>query len=366
MSDNEADTTKVFRLANQRLMLTYMCGHIDKEKYIEWLQSIKPNWPIKWIRLAHETCPDTARLHTHVVVDFGRVWNSKRTDLFDWPYVTEAGHPGIIVIKGNGRTAAWINRVKYLSKEDPTNADLANYRGDCVANKIWKAANMAEALENCERPGDATGIIALYTNRPSANDWEERILAEIDVEKDWQKEFIEIFSKRPVKADKRLIHWYFNRSGSVGKTDLVKWLIINEKTKWIFIKGTHTKRNATTAIANAIADGWDAHGALIDIPCGDEIRQRELYTIIECLKDGMITTEKYNNKSMPPFPAPHVVIFSNLPPDTSSRNLKIDRWRIIELVQDDEGIINAEKRDPKLYQRDLGDDEGDEVSVRCI
>jgi hypothetical protein len=52
------------------------------------------------------------------------------------------------------------------------------------------------------------------------------------------------------------------------------------------------------------------------------------YSSIECIKNGMITNTKYET-GFKVFNPPHVVVFSNFPPD--EEKLSADRWNIKEI-----------------------------------
>lgn len=115
---SEVDESK-FRLQNQRILLTYS-GHLDKLEYVAWITSKIKYKPV-FIRLAHETGDNGDYLHTHVLIDFGKSFQTRSCRYFDYQGDIEVLHPHIKTIKTK---IHFENAMVYLSKEDPENADL--------------------------------------------------------------------------------------------------------------------------------------------------------------------------------------------------------------------------------------------------
>lgn len=131
----------------------------------------------------------------------------------------------------------------------------------------------------------------------------------------WQKQIIEIIKLKP---DPRKVYWYWEPSGAAGKTSFCKHLIIKYNCTYI---RNGKKQDIFYAIDN------NTKVLLIDISRScDNIDH--LYDIIECVKDGMIFSGKYESKTKV-FNTPHVIIFANEPPNTNK--LSLDRWCITKI-----------------------------------
>lgn len=131
----------------------------------------------------------------------------------------------------------------------------------------------------------------------------------------WQQNIINIISDEP---DERTIHWFWEHVGNIGKTSFCKHLVITRDATYVLGK----KADIYYAINNNIKL------LLIDIPRTIEGKIDYLYEILECVKNGMIFSGKYESKTKV-FNAPHVIVFANFPPNIEM--LSKDRWNIHNL-----------------------------------
>lgn len=308
----EEPKSKKFRLHAQRLLLTYKT-HLDKEEFIAWI-SCKVD--IEFIRLAHESGEGlTPYEHTHVVLFLKDRWQSNNERILDFNNI----HPHIRVLRNK---KAGEDAKIYIAKEDPENEDLKDNRIESIVGGIQSCKTLNEAYEKyIDKVTDAMGIKTLYEAK-------ERPSIEFDYEPshEWQLDLMSIIGGKP---DPRKIIWIIDNKGNTGKTALAKYLTIHEPERWFLMKHPGTSRDCSTTIAGAIDKGWEAHGVVIDLP-----RQAEhhisLYQIIEEIKDGCITTQKYEGRSIV-FNTPWVVVMANWKPNKNM--LSLDRWIIKEIKE---------------------------------
>lgn len=305
---------KKFRIQNQKLMLTYKT-HIHKKMLIKWIID-KTKKKVRFIRAAHETGledPEHPYEHTHLLIDFGSIFQTTDVRYFDLGEI----HPNIKKIK---TTKHFEHCKMYLAKEDKENEDL---KKTSLYYKISQCETLTDALAaHAKSPGDALGVITLFNTKESVP-----IKQTYKPDLQWQQELIKEVDKTP---DFRKIIWYVDLIGNSGKTQLARHLYIKDNTKWLISKDAGTSRDFATIISSAISNGWNHHGFILDLPrqCSGHSR---MYQYIEEAKDGFVTAQKYQGKTVI-FNQPHVIVFSNWWP--SIHNLSLDRWDIREIMPD--------------------------------
>lgn len=134
----------------------------------------------------------------------------------------------------------------------------------------------------------------------------------------WQKSVVEMLKLPP---DDRTVFWYWSAKGNMGKSAFCKYLV-----------GNHS---AVPAVSGKYADicnlVFNQDMTKCKIICFDIPRNNGnhvSYSAIESIKNGMIVNTKYET-GFKLFNAPHVIVFSNEPPDLSA--LSEDRWHIINI-----------------------------------
>lgn len=139
----------------------------------------------------------------------------------------------------------------------------------------------------------------------------------IDIEEPygWQLQVMDIIKSKP---DKRTIHWFWEKTGNVGKTTLCKYLVV--KYGAIILSGK------STDMYHALSKAKNKNIILIDVPrtAVGYIN----YGAIESIKNGLIFSGKYEGCQLV-FNCPHVIVFSNEKPDTKA--LSEDRWNIVNI-----------------------------------
>lgn len=330
---------KSFRLQNKTILLTYR-SHLNKDAYITWLrQKVAPK-ELVFIRLAHENGDDGNYPHTHVLVSFDKIFESKNCRIFD--YADPEGiiiHPHIKkVLSRKHFDAAKV----YLAKEDPENSDLktagkkakSEGRSSSIVEDVTSLPNVREAVNRYFPETGFTGIsgvMSIYRlGQPQLKyfDWVPTQQWELD-----------IVALSDTRSDPREIMWYYDPIGNIGKTALSKWLYVNKPGKWFCSKDMGTSRDAATIIDNAICSGWDGTGFILQLPRSAEEHTR-IYAYLEEIKDGMVTSQKYSGRTIV-FDTPHVIVFANFLPDTSA--LSLDRWKICQITKGPDGTVTLSR-----------------------
>jgi len=135
----------------------------------------------------------------------------------------------------------------------------------------------------------------------------------------WQAEALSMFEGEP---DPRLIYWFYEAEGGAGKSFFADYLLA-VKDACIF---TPSKK-ADIALAYS-----KERSPFVVFDCSKTIldgAMDNVYTIAEDLKNGRIFSPKYDS-GVVYFTTPHVVVFSNSPPDLSKvAKERISAWEIV-------------------------------------
>lgn len=177
----------------------------------------------------------------------------------------------------------------------------------CLPKEIhWEVCkSWDDALLYCTKKESATGDFIEY-GLPKP-------LKLINPNYAWEQEILKIIEEEP---DDRIIYWYWDMSGGVGKTSFAKYL--SAKYNAIPLDG---KKNDILYTAAEFESN-----IYIYIPSREV--EHFSYDSLEKIKDGYFMCAKYESKPIIRNP-PHVFVFANKPPDTSKMSL--DRWTIVEI-----------------------------------
>lgn len=139
---------------------------------------------------------------------------------------------------------------------------------------------------------------------------------------DWQKEVIDIVSKKP---DDRKVYWYWEPKGNKGKSALAKHLAIHYGAT----KMEGCRKDCYFSLMKKmekVEEEAFPSTVIFDIPrCdGNKIN----YNVIEDIKNGYVFSSKYESSDMV-LPPMHVIVFANFEPDIEK--LSEDRWIIRKL-----------------------------------
>lgn len=137
----------------------------------------------------------------------------------------------------------------------------------------------------------------------------------------WQQKIVDLVN---TEADERIVYWFWEQKGNVGKTALQKYLL-NKYPRTHFFSGGKANDIAFQVIKNK----WEPELCIFNFPRTAE--GAVSYNAIEQLKDGLVFSSKYEG-GVKMFNSPHILIFANWLPDVTT--LSADRWKIINLADD--------------------------------
>ena len=133
----------------------------------------------------------------------------------------------------------------------------------------------------------------------------------------WQLEVMDIIKQKP---DNRTIHWYWDKKGGVGKTELCKYLAVHHGA--ILVDGK------TRDISNRLLD-WNKKIAIVLYSLSRTMTEYVNYSALEKIKDGIIVSGKYKG-GQKIINSPHVFVFSNCEPEYLA--MSKDRWHVVEII----------------------------------
>jgi len=135
----------------------------------------------------------------------------------------------------------------------------------------------------------------------------------------WQQGVMEIFNKEP---DDRSIYWFWEPIGNVGKSALVKYMVVHHNA--LFCDGGK-KSDIINLVFNNNMD--ECKCVIWDIPRSS--KGAVSYSSLESIKNGLVCNTKYET-GVKVFNPPHIFVFANFEPD-NLENLSMDRWKIAKI-----------------------------------
>ncbi len=144
----------------------------------------------------------------------------------------------------------------------------------------------------------------------------------IETLRPWQQEIIDLIETEP---DDRTIHWYVDKTGGIGKTQLCKYIVRNYNALYLTGRATDMKY----LISKYIEENEENADNLICL--FDYTRSIENYVSyqgMEEIKNGIFTNTKYEVKTVI-MNSPHIIVMSNFDPEESK--FSENRWVITQL-----------------------------------
>lgn len=187
-------------------------------------------------------------------------------------------------------------------------------------------------IRRCSNAGrEALRMYCMKANTRIAGPWMDPTYVEpyrgedLPEEKDlwpWQRTMLEEL-RQP--ADKRTIHWIFDRVGNVGKSTFTKYLDVHN------IAESYELMALSDTKYQVIKDG-PKKAYIFDIPRTKPktIDMAELYAAMESIKNGKLKGGKYEGGKLN-MRCPHVYVFANMPPAKAC--MSQDRWKVREISE---------------------------------
>lgn len=202
------------------------------------------------------------------------------------------------------KTKSWDKSVKYCSKEETR------------TGKVYKSADIKVTIKQVvKNPLDGK---KLYP---------------------YQKQILKWLRTEP---DERTVHWYWEETGNVGKSALVKSIFLTYKDEVVIANGKgNDVRNQINMHINGDPkkeiEGKNLRIAILDI--SRTVEDYVSYEVIEQIKNGLLYSGKYEG-GVCCFNSPHVIIFANFKPKMDT--LSTDRWRIYQINEDCEAMLDTD------------------------
>lgn len=174
----------------------------------------------------------------------------------------------------------------------------------------WEVAkgDRAANIKYCSKEGKYVKSTHFFIPRP---------IKTITSLRPWQQEVVDMIKQ---EADDRSIHWYWEANGNVGKSALVKYLVVHH--------GAIMGAGKAADMKYAIVKYHERHGVypeiiILDIPRSN--LNYVSYTGIEEIKNGCFSSSKYESDTVV-MNCPHVLCFANEGPRLDS--MSVDRWNV--------------------------------------
>jgi len=312
----EQKEVKKFTFANQKVMITYKT-HIDKKRVVAFMNELNKS-ECKFIRCAHENGDENHPYpHTHVLIDFGKRFQTKNCRIFDIDEI----HPNIAPVKTKSHFA---NAKKYLAKEDKENADLlVETEEKNLPQDVWECKTIQEALEkNAKKFSDVSGIVQLYKMK----DFGEQETDDIKP-REWQ-----VTAEKFISANRndRSVFWLWEERGNIGKSVLISYIEqLYTDRKCLVLTDFGRMTDTANIVQQKVEAGWTCDYVLVDLK--RSMRDRDsIYPVLEAFKDRRFTNMKYMGGTIRLRKSPIVIVVANWPPREDA--LSIDRWKIVRLA----------------------------------
>lgn len=342
---DEEKTGKKFYFQGPRMMLTFKT-HINKSEFKLFIENDIGYKP-KFIEIAHENGDDDPYMpykHSHVLIDFGKRFQTHDCRRFDWG--EDPDRPGEKIhcmIQKIAFTKHWMNSLRYIAKEDPENAYLLtpNVLPEAYIAELMECSDAKDILEKFfevdehGRPNWLTvkTIMDIKAKLAPVNNVKGCEIDELD--HPWQEKLLKMISK---KSNGRRIIWYYDQKGGIGKSTLTKSLVTQEPEHFLEIPISKIA-NVAEWVTSAMLGGWKGTGMIVDIARSQIDKSvtgwehnANIYHILENAVDGKIFKEKWGSQ-MKYWNPGHIIVFANIRPNLPA--MSADRWKVIEINADD-------------------------------
>jgi len=310
------DADALFRLNNQRLFLTYSRCNFDRDIYRSWFfEQFGKTYINIEIYIAYELHQDGSD-HRHVLLNFGRAFQSRNCRVFDYYTQSTTFHPFIRKVAKSPED--WANLMLYMSKVDPSLLPL-RARANNYLNIVTSESLGHAVLRSGVSPMD-TRII--YESRHRFNFVLDPV-PEPDTPwytlvKQYQRGEIDNYDKF------RDLIWIYDQSGTSDKTKFAKWAFDNND----YCVVSHISRviDFLNHIDDSVKSGWTSKYIVIDIPRSYNDDPKALYQCIEIVKAGIIAKSKYETAKFRIRDDVMIIVLANHMPKTFE--VTINRWHI--------------------------------------
>jgi len=288
---------------------------------------------VTFIQFQPERCPETNRIHFQVYVQFSTPIDLKKAFAF-FKYKDKQYH--VEACKGSSD-----DNIAYTSKLDtrlPDAVTITLGEPRIIDKKSGAGARSdLAAFKTAVDNGDSWQLIldnhftTVAQNFNFAKSYYETVkntlsLEQIKLEmasitlRGWQQGIKNLVQENP---DSRSVHWFWENEGNVGKSFMARYLSVTfnalivqsmKKADMVYLLSKYI-RNTSVVVFDLCRSS--EQGAVTVV-----------YEVVEMLKNGYLTSGKYDSSSLT-FKPPHVLCFANFEPDRNA--LSRDRWRVVHL-----------------------------------
>lgn len=230
-------------------------------------------------------------------------------------------------------------------------------RQSTLLNKLTEASGLSADLFTVDRmQGDWDSAVAYCTKQESRLSGpyysditlapymgeDVAFLEDKDLRYSWQNSLLKMLltenEEEFLEPNDREIIWIEDSSGCTGKSKLVKYLYMK------YPSVSELSFGSSNQLRTALISIGPKRCYFIDIPrtLGEEDSMSTLYSVLEKLKGGFITSTMYGKYGSLLMPPPHIVVFSNSRPKLEA--LSADRWRRYSIIGTSLYIKDAKDR----------------------
>jgi hypothetical protein len=140
----------------------------------------------------------------------------------------------------------------------------------------------------------------------------------------WQKTIADKYQE-PADMFDRVINWYWETEGNIGKSVICKYFVDQKRAIIISGKGNDCLYAIQQYVEKNEGEGPDI--IIMDIP--RSVGEYVSYNAIESAKNGCFFSGKYEG-GMVRYNTPHIIVFSNEEPEWDK--MSQDRWNVVEIT----------------------------------
>lgn len=171
----------------------------------------------------------------------------------------------------------------------------------------------------------------------------------------WQREVYDLL-QGPI--DSRKIYWYWEPTGNRGKTALVRTLMVTAQNKDVIVVAGKASDMKYQIAKYVEADKQSRGPRVVMLSLARTQEGFISWQGMENIKDGVVTSTKYESVSHIIDP-PHMIVFANFPPTDADRAaISVDRW-VIKQIPDAPPLLLLEQvplQVPPTPERYVGGD----------
>lgn len=201
-----------------------------------------------------------------------------------------------------GQTCNWVKQA------DPSFCkDVKEFNS--VYDMFKDCENKVDALKKCGKISDVSG--AIQAVECIQEDKKKILDPYILTYKIWGWQ-IAAYQKLTHQPEERTIWWWWNDLPRLGKSMFCYWLAMQYPQYFLTIPDPGSKKDVMFLISQSIKAGWLGHCLILNLTMSFTGKEY-LYSILECIKDSIVSNFKYSCSVTAKGPS-HLVVFANFEP----------------------------------------------------